>query len=68
MVRFDRDLTLHVELPIQLNTPAAAGNATPTKAVTRPGSTPSAPADDFVHKPRDGKPARAIDNSDPYGP
>jgi serine/threonine protein kinase len=67
MVRFDRDLTLHVELPV-LNTPAAAAGATPTKGVTRAGSTPSAPADDFVHKQRDSKPARPIDNSDPYGP
>ena len=68
MVRFDRDLTLHVELHAQPSAPAAVSSTTGTKAGTRPGSAPSAPADDFVHKPRDGKPARAIDNSDPYGP
>jgi len=67
MVRLDHDLTLHVDLLV-LNTPAAAAGATPAKASTRPGSTPSAPAEDFVHKQRDGKPARPIDNSDPYGP
>jgi hypothetical protein len=68
LVRFDRDLTLHVELPVLLNTPAAPASGTPAKAVARPGSTPSAHADDFVHKQRDSKPARPIDNSDPYGP
>ena len=68
LVRVDRDLTLHVELPVLLNTPAAPASGAPTKAVARPGSTPSAPADDFVHKQRDSKPARPIDNSDPYGP
>jgi hypothetical protein len=66
MVPLDRDLTLHLELPVLPSTPAAV--APPPKAIPRPGSAPSAPADDFVHKPRDGKPARAIDNSDPYGP
>jgi serine/threonine protein kinase len=68
MVRFDQDLTLHVELPLPASTPARAAGATSAKAVPRPGSVPSAPGDDFVHRPRDGKPARAIDNSDPYGP
>jgi eukaryotic-like serine/threonine-protein kinase len=69
MVRLDRDLTLHLELLV-LNTPAAASSAAapPAKAGARPGSTPSAPAEDFVHKQRDSKPARPIDNSDPYGP
>ena len=68
MVRFDQDLTLHVELPIPASTPARAAGPTSAKAIPRPGSAPSPTGDDFVHRPRDGKPTRAIDNSDPYGP
>lgn len=70
MLPLDRDLTLHLDLVYA--TAAASSAATPgAKApATRDGSTttPSAPANDFVHKPRENKPARPIDNSDPYGP
>ena len=67
MVRLDQDLALHVELPLP-STSAAAASAAAAKAAARQGSTPGAPADDFVHKQRDPKAARPIDNADPYGP
>jgi len=68
MVRLDQDLTLRVELLAVNNVPAAASAAAkPAPRRDGPGSV-GAPADDFVHKQRDSKPARPIDNSDPYGP
>jgi serine/threonine-protein kinase len=70
MVRLDQDLSLHVTLAVA--TAPAAGSAAAVGAKTsRRGDGVggnSAPADDFVHKQRDTKGARPIDNSDPYGP
>lgn len=65
MVRLDADLTLHIELGF-----ASAPSGNPAKVPGRrdPSGTPGAASDDFVHKPRDAKVARPIDNSDPYGP
>jgi eukaryotic-like serine/threonine-protein kinase len=68
MVRLDQDLTLHVELAVASNAAPASGSAAKT-APRRDGLGGfSAPGDDFVHKQRDSKAARPIDNSDPYGP
>ena len=69
MVRLDRDLTLHVELSWQNTAAAPASVGAKTPSTRRDAaSNASSPADDFVHKQRDGKPARPIDNTDPYGP
>jgi hypothetical protein len=69
MVRLDQDLTLHVELSWLNAAAAPASVSAKTPAARRDGgSNPSSPADDFVHKQRDAKPARPIDNTDPYGP
>ena len=78
MIHLDQDLQLHIELapaagatPVAGATPApiVASTATPAsaKAAPRKDSGPTA-SEDFVHKQRDGKPARPIDNSDPYAP
>jgi hypothetical protein len=69
MLPLDRDLTLHLDLAF-LTAPATSAASPASKAPqARDGNTPpSAPANDFVHKSRDNKPARPIDNSDPYGP
>jgi serine/threonine-protein kinase len=70
MVRLDRDLELRVELSASsANAPAPAFSGAAKTAARRdgPGGV-SSPTDDFVHKQRDGKSARPIDNSDPYGP
>jgi eukaryotic-like serine/threonine-protein kinase len=82
MIHLDHDLQLHIELsyggggvaspPVAAPAPAppppspAAVAATPAAkpAPARPATSPT--AEDFVHKPRDGRPARPIDNSDPY--
>jgi hypothetical protein len=66
MVHLDQDLTLHVTLPFAA-APAASSSAPAapplgSKTSGRPAS------DDFTHKQREAKPARPIDNSDPYGP
>ena len=67
IVRFEQDLTLHITLV--LAAPAASSSAA---AATTPTGKPAAKtgtgSDDFVHKQRDTKAARPIDNSDPYGP
>jgi serine/threonine-protein kinase len=69
MVRLDQDLRLHVELGLAAAGAPAASSGAKTSASRRDNAgAVSAPADDFVHKPRDGKPARPIDNTDPYGP
>jgi serine/threonine-protein kinase len=70
MVRFDHDLTLHVELVTAGLTGPGAADAAATKAPARRDGvgSASAPPSDFVHKPRDAKAARPIDNADPYGP
>jgi serine/threonine-protein kinase len=73
MVRLDQDLTLHVTLGLSTSapSPAAPPAAPATKSAGRrdPAAATAAPSpDDFVHKQRDSKPARPIDNSDPYGP
>ena len=67
MVRLDQDLTLRVELLVLNTLPATSAAAKAAPRRDGPASV-SAPADDFVHKQRDSKPARPIDNSDPYGP
>lgn len=74
MIRLDQDLTLHVALlPASAAAAAPASSAAATapaaaKGATRKdGSAPSG-SEDFTHKPREGKSARPIDNSDPYGP
>jgi eukaryotic-like serine/threonine-protein kinase len=70
MVRFDQDLRLH----LALTAAAAPATGSATTLGTRNGSRRDGtggnggPTDDFVHKQRDTKPARPIDNSDPYGP
>jgi serine/threonine protein kinase len=78
MVRLDQDqnllLTLAPENAKQPAAPAPAAAAEPAPASAKPGAkrdaapAGAAPAEGFVHKPRDGKPARPIDNADPYGP
>jgi serine/threonine-protein kinase len=65
MIPFDEDLELHVELALAPPAPVAVppsgkGNARKDDA----GSSQN--ASDFVHK--SNKPARPIDNADPYGP
>jgi hypothetical protein len=68
MVHLDQDLTLHITLVLA----AAPASASSTPAAAPPGGKPAAKtgtgSDDFVHKQRDTKAARPIDNSDPYGP
>jgi eukaryotic-like serine/threonine-protein kinase len=68
LVRLNQDLVLHVELaPTSVAAPSSASSAKP--ALRRDGlGGVSAPPSDFVHKQRDSKAARPIDNSDPYGP
>jgi len=67
MVRLDRDLALRIELAA--NSALGAPGAAPKAPPRRDGQAAApAPGDDFVHKQRDNKPARPIDNSDPYGP
>jgi serine/threonine-protein kinase len=69
MLPLDRDMTLHLDLatlPAPASTAAGSGAKSPPSREGTP--PPSAPANDFVHKSRDNKPARPIDNSDPYGP
>jgi eukaryotic-like serine/threonine-protein kinase len=73
MIHLDTDLQLHVELPYAAAPAAAAAVSAPQAAASpaaKPGGRkePASGSDDFVHKQRDGKPARPIDNSDPYGP
>ena len=71
MVRFDQDLVLHLELaPTSVAAPSSAGAAAAAKSALRRDGLGgvSAPPSDFVHKQRDPKAARPIDNSDPYGP
>ncbi len=70
MVRFDQDLTLHLELaPANSAAPDSAGAAALKPTMRRDGlGGVSAPPSDFVHKQGDSKAARPIDNSDPYGP
>jgi serine/threonine protein kinase len=71
MVRLDHDLELYIQLGFASAASSGSGAAT-TAAAARgatghdgpDGTTP----DDFVHKQRDAKAARPIDNSDPYGP
>ena len=66
MVRLDQDLTLHVELGlVSVTAPASAATAAAAKAAPRRDGVGGTPGD-FVHKPRDPKAARPIDNSDPY--
>lgn len=67
MVRLDQDLTLRVQLQVLNNAPAAPSPSAKAPP-RRDGQSNAASGDDFVHKPRDNKPARPIDNSDPYGP
>lgn len=77
MIHLDHDLQLHIELPsaggttaprVPATVPPAA--AAVLSAVANPAAgprpAPGPTSEDFVHKPRDGKPARPIDNSDPY--
>lgn len=81
MVRLDQDINLLLTLqPENAKTPAAPVVAAPAVAVdpaaaAKAVKTPAAPpvaapaantADGFVHKQRDGKAARPIDNADPY--
>ena len=72
MIHLDQDIKLHITLAASVTGAAAAAPAssaaTPAAARTAPRKDGSVPSDDFVHKAREGKPARAIDNSDPYGP
>jgi eukaryotic-like serine/threonine-protein kinase len=78
MVRLDQDqnllITLAPESPKQASAPptrAVEPAPTPAKAAAkRDPAAPISPAseDGFVHKPRDGKPTRPIDSTDPYGP
>jgi hypothetical protein len=69
MLPLDRDLTLHLDLAVATAAGAGPASAAGKAPPSREGaSTPAAPANDFVHKSRDNKPARPIDNSDPYGP
>jgi eukaryotic-like serine/threonine-protein kinase len=69
MLPLDRDLTLHLDLAYLSAAAASAAGPTSKTPPPREGTPPpSAPANDFVHKSRDNKPARPIDNSDPYGP
>jgi serine/threonine-protein kinase len=73
MVPLDENLTLRLDLaPLPAAAgPAAAPVSDAKSKVNGPreglGAT-STPPVDFVHKPRDTKPARPIDNTDPYGP
>jgi eukaryotic-like serine/threonine-protein kinase len=66
MIPFDEDLELRVVLtPL---TTSASGAASGGKASSRKEEpSPSAGSGDFVHK-AGSKPARPIDNTDPYGP
>jgi serine/threonine protein kinase len=68
MVRFDHDLTLHVELVTA--SVGALGSSTPAARGPNPRRDGlgglSGPPSDFVHKQHDSKPSRPIDNSDPY--
>jgi eukaryotic-like serine/threonine-protein kinase len=78
MIHLDHDLQLHIELgaagggaapapaPATAAAAAAAAAATPAAAKTPGRKDGAVSSDDFVHKQRDGKPARPIDNSDPY--
>lgn len=69
LLPLDRDLTLHLDLAILAAPAASAGSPSSKPPQLREGSgTPTPPPNDFVHKSRDNKPARPIDNSDPYGP
>ena len=69
MVRFDRDLVLHIELaPAGVAAVGSVGALAGAKLAPRRDGTGGAPPSDFVHKQRDAKAARPIDNSDPYGP
>jgi hypothetical protein len=69
MLPLDRDLTLHLDLAIPAAPAVSAAGPAAKAPPPRDGATaPSAPPNDFVHKSRDNKPARPIDNSDPYGP
>jgi serine/threonine-protein kinase len=68
MVRLDQDLSLRIELLVVNNTPAAASAAGKAPLRREGQGSANPPGDDFVHKQRDSKPARPIDNSDPYGP
>jgi hypothetical protein len=68
MIRLDQDLSLHVAL-VAAAAPAAGSAADAKTSGRRDGvGGNSGPADDFVHKQRDTKAARPIDNSNPYGP
>ncbi|MDF3065815.1 MAG: serine/threonine protein kinase [Polyangiaceae bacterium] len=79
MIHLDHDLQLHIELPFGGGSVAAspaAAPATPAAAAApaaaapagqkSPATKPATTSEDFVHKPRDGKAVRPIDNSDPY--
>ena len=68
MVRLDQDLELRLELTALSSPALPSGVAAKTAARRESSGAVSSPGDDFVHKQRDGKPARPIDNSDPYGP
>jgi eukaryotic-like serine/threonine-protein kinase len=68
MVRLDQDLSLRIQLLVVNNTPpSTSASAKAAQRRDNPSSV-GAQGDDFVHKPRESKPARPIDNSDPYGP
>jgi hypothetical protein len=65
MIPFDEDLELRIELsPATSAPPSGASAKSPSHKEDPSGSVGSG---DFVHKPG-GKPARPIDNTDPYGP
>ena len=69
MLPLDRDLTLHLDLVFPSAPAAGAASAAGKTPTPREATgTQSPPSNDFVHKSRDNKPARPIDNSDPYGP
>ncbi|HVY29053.1 MAG TPA: serine/threonine-protein kinase [Polyangiaceae bacterium] len=70
MIRLDQDLTLRLALvPTGTTAAAPAASAAATSPTAKGASRKEgATSDDFVHKPREGKSSRPIDNSDPYGP
>lgn len=71
MIHLDEDVKLHIALAFAAAAAPVSSSSTPAAVSPRGGTRKDgspAPTDDFVHKPRDGKPARPIDNSDPYGP
>ena len=77
MVRLDQDQNLLLTLAPETSRPAPApiapaseGPAATKAGAKRDAAAPPTPNPEgaFVHKPRDGKPARPIDNADPYGP